>query len=207
MMDTADKLGVLMYWRWLIGHNVLVTLLLCWTVTPGVMMLVAPILESRWLPLSPERQFLSFFPGDLFLGAGLTGLLLLAQRLPVGERWYQATWWHLLVQATTLVVALGITYAESGTYPLRALLSPTKLYHNIVLYAVYGYLIVTTLVAVLAGSRWSVSFAVALAFVLAPVVLVWAPLVARDSTLRPDVGSAKAASAHVADWRPVWRRE
>jgi len=204
---TDDRIGLPFYWAWLTDHGLVVTFLLCVTITPGMMIVIAKVLEDRWLPLGPKKQFLSFFPGDILLGASVGGLLVLAQRLPLEDRWYNSGLWHLFIQVLTIGVAFYLTYLEARdfNYPLEALLSPTKIYHNFLLYAGYGYLAFTTLVAVLAGSEWSWSFVGLLGLVFLPGV-VWLVLVRMDSTLTPHRHGIKAQSAHVHDWRPIWRK-
>jgi len=204
-VDTADRIGLPWYAGWLTDHGLIVTLLWCLFLTPGLMILIAPVLETRWLPLSPRHQFLSFFPGDIFLGLMTAGFLVLAQELPAEHRWYNSELWHGCLQGLTLIVACVLTARESrdGIYPERALVSPTKLYHNILLYAGYGYAIVATLVAVLFGSAWSWTLVLQLGFCLLPGA-VWAVLVARDNTLTRFGAYQKASWAHVQDWTPFW---
>lgn len=206
-LSDADRIGLPFYWAWLTGLNFWWTFFLCLAITLGAMVFVAKVFESRWLPLNPKKQFLSFCPGDVFLSAMTAGLLVLAQRLPAEDRWYTSDLWHFVVQVTTIAVAIYLTYKElkDFAYPLEAIFSPTKFYHNGLLYAGFGYLIVTTLVAVLFGSVWSWSFVGLLALTLLPG-LIWLALVRKDSTLPKHRKSIKAQSAHVPDWRPMWRK-
>lgn len=204
-MTNVDQLGLLGYANWLTGHGFLLTIFLCWLLTPGMMIVIAPLLESRWLPLGRYRQFRSFFPGDLFLGVSTAGLLVLAQTLPPVPRWYNSGVWHWSVQIAAIAVALVLTWSEykAGAYPLRAILSPTKLYHNFLLYGGYGYVALTTLVAVLFGSDWTWSFAGWLVLCLLPL-LWWGYLVIQDNSLSGEQARWKAASAHIEDWTPIW---
>lgn len=151
-MDTADKIGLLPGFDWTAGHSLLVTIIIAWLATPGLMIALGAIGESRWIPLWSERQFRSFFPGDLFLGIAVASLLTMAQSLPDTERWYNATWWHLTVLIGAAIVAGVMTWLERDAYPKRALLSPTKIYHNGVLYVGYGYVGFTTAIAVIFGA-------------------------------------------------------
>lgn len=201
-MEVADKIGLLPGFGWVAGHNLLVTLLICWGLTPFGHLLVGFVGESRLVPISPRYQFLSFFPGDLFLGAMAAGLLVLAQNLPAEQHVYNSTWWHVLVFIGGCAVAVGLTWMEykSGAYPARAILSPTKFYHNGLLYAGYGYIIVTTLVAVLASAR---------SWWLVPVLLpglVWVFFLYKDNTYQPEDAARKARHAHVENWSPLWAR-
>ena len=201
-MSTADKIGLLPGFGWVTDHEFLPTLVICLMITPVGHLVVGLVGESRLVPLSPGMQFLSFFPGDLFLGAMAAGLFVRAQNMPSESRWYNATWWHLLVLIVALLVATGMTYLEwkSGVYPTRAIFSPTKIYHNLLLYGGYGYVITVTLVALAFGSAKK-----AWVLVVLPG-LVWGVLVVKDNSLSAAEASEKAQHAHVEDWRPIWQR-
>lgn len=200
-MDTADRIGLLPGFGWMAGHNFWVTLVICIAITPTGHPVVGMVGESRLVPIAPRWQFLSFFPGDLFLAVSVAGMLSLASSIDTGEHWYNATWWHVLVLACAIAIAILATYGEwkSGVYPTQAIFSPTKLYHNGLLYVGYGYVIFTTLFAILAGGGidWM------LALVLVPA-LIWVGLVIHDSTLRPEQAREKAKYAHVDNWLPIW---
>lgn len=200
-MNVADRIGLLPGFGWIAGHNFWVTLVICIIITPIGHLLVGFIGESRVISISPSRQFLSFFPGDLFLAVMVAGLLVRASDLDTSAHWYNATWWHVLVLLCAVVVAVLATYGEwkSGVYSTQAILSPSKLYHNGLLYGGYGYIIVTTLVAVLFGGGADKM----LALVLLPG-LAWLVLVVLDSTLTPERAKEKAKHAHVSDWEPIW---
>lgn len=209
-MDTADKIGLLPGFGWIAEHNFLVTLIICWSITPGLMFVIAPILESRWLPWTPRTQFLSFLPGDLFMGLMLALLLWFAQRLPGGNHCYNSTWFHLLLIVVTFTVAIVLTKAEYDDpdgYGHRAVLSPTKLYHNIVLYGAYGYVIVATLVAVLI---WLISTASrnqmgVVGLCLVPG-LIWMSLLVLEQRVSEETKQNRLESAHINDWKPIWSR-
>ena len=204
-MSTADKIGLLSGFSWMAGHGILVTVLICWGLTPVGHLVVGLVGESRWVPISPNKQYLSFFPGDLLLGMTAASLLVLAQRLPDTERWYNSTIWHVIVLVGALVVASGLTFMEwkGEFYPHRAIMSPTKLYHNFLLYGGYGYVIVATLIAVVAGGPWSPMYGVWLFLCLVPS-LVWIKFLERDNSLKGSVARSIADHAHIADWQPLW---
>jgi hypothetical protein len=151
-------------------------------------------------PFIPEPSCLSVLAA--------AGLLALANRLPADQRWYNSAWWHVSVLLAAVVIAVLMTRQEAkdGVYSLLAIFSPTKLYHNVLLYAGYGYVIVTTLVAVLFGADWSWSFAGWLGLALLPG-LVWVYLVVKDNSLGSEESKRKADTAHVFNWRPLWRNK
>lgn len=202
-MSVADKLGTFPWLGWLVDFNSFwLTLLVAWQITPGMMMLIAPIFESRWLPLDPSRQFLSFFPGDLFLGLAFAFGVKLAAKLPDKQRWYNAPLWHWLVLVGAFVAASIMTFViERGAYELDQLYSPTKLYHNYVLYVFYGYVILTTLLPALLYAPWDDAEANLLRVgVLAPL-LIWANFVRLDNGPGAE---GKAQHAHIHGWDPIW---
>lgn len=201
-----DPLGLFPYVSWLAGHGFFMSLFLCLLVTPVAMMVIAPLFESRLLPLG-KNQFGSFCPGDLYLSTATAILLTLAGDLPRESHWYNSFWWNLAVQIGALIAAVGLTYGEyrAKDYPRRALLSPTKLYHN-ALYAFYGYVTFTVFVAVLVGSDWNFWFGVkqTAAWYL---LYLWLRRVVRDGGLKktdPETFQRKIAGAHIPDWQPIW---
>jgi len=201
-VTTAEKIGLLNGFGWIVGAGFLGTLLRCYALTPVGHLLVGLVLEGRFVPLLPPKQFSSFFPGDLFLGLSVALLITLAGRIPDGTHWYQSTTWHVIVLVVAFIVATLMTYGEwkSEFYPAGAIFSPTKIYHNYVLYVGYGYVAVTTLVAVVFGSNWSWRFAGTLALCLVPV-LIWGSLVKRDDGMSPEKKQEAARHAHVTDWK------
>lgn len=84
-MNTADKIGLLLGFGWLADHGIFGTLAICMAITPGMMFVLGLVGESRLLPWTANKQFLSFIPGDVFLGFAVAGMLVLAQRLPSGS--------------------------------------------------------------------------------------------------------------------------
>lgn len=213
-MSTADRIGLLPVFGATAGHSWWLTLFICWAVTPLAMIVIAPVFETRFLPLNPRRQFLAFFPGDLFLGAMVTGLLMTAKLLPDRQAWYNAVVTHLLILVCCAIVASALTFLEvrdakpaSATvrqagYSKRAILSPTKLYHNIVLYVGYGYVAVSTMIADAAGGQWGWMI-----IALIPGLIWLGMMQVENRTLanKPDLRLSKAQGAHISDWRPFWR--
>ena len=195
-MNTADKIGLLPGFGWVADHSFWLTVVICLFITPVGHLVVGLVGESRLIPLSSDKQFLSFFPGDLYLGVMAAGLLVAAKDLSSESHWYNQVWWHVLVLAITLLAAVVMTYLEwkSGVYPTRAIFSPSKIYHNFLLYGGYGYVVVVTLVALLFGTpdKWWL-------FCLLPG-LVWMGLVVKDNSLGTTEATKKARHAHVDNW-------
>lgn len=209
-VSTADKIGLLPGFGWLFGdHSFVVTLLICWAISPGMMFVIGIIGESRLIPIAPSRQFMAFFQGDLLVGAMVAGLLVSATQLPSEQRWYNSLWFHLVVFVAMLAIAFWMTWGEyrnaavSG-YGARAMYSPTKIYHNAALIWIYGYVAVSTLVAVLAEARSRGVWA-ALACGLLWLGLMHAENAYIDKYYAGHgLRQAKAAGAHTSDWQPIW---
>ena len=220
-MNTADKLGLLPGFGWLSDHGLGQTVLICLAITPGMMFLLGGIGESRVLPIAADKQFLSFFPGDIFLGGAVAGMLVLAQKLPEGNFWYNERAFHALVLVATSGVAFMITRGEHhdpNGYRHRAVLSPTKLYHNGMLYGLYGYVIVVLVFALVGGLlvRWNWESFGLLVVCLLPMLL-WAAclvleqndafigkFIAHDGQTVAEVKAERVTSAHTTEWRPIW---
>lgn len=203
-MSAADKIGLLWGFGWLAGHGFLGTLLCCWLITPIGHWLVGVVLENRWVPMGVRNQFPSFSIGDWFLGLSAALFLVRAQHLPsAGVPWYTMWYWHVLVLITTLVGAFFITRGEAheGRFPARAIWSPTKIYHNFVLYGLFGYVMVVMVVANVVGDfSWSL---------VGPTLplLVWLGIVLweqRAHRRNPQLFARRALGAHSATWQPFW---
>jgi hypothetical protein len=177
-----------------------------WLLTPGLMIIIARIFESRWLPLMSDKQFRGFFPGDLFLGVMFAFLLAYATQLPEEGGWY--TSWTIFGRIVVLLVSVGIAYGltngelKSESYTKAQIYSPTKLYHNGVLYVGYVYIMVSTLIHVLIGApSWWLLLVVVPGFIwMFCNVLDGRPRFSGDEPMK-----RKAATAHIADWKPIWR--
>jgi hypothetical protein len=177
-----------------------ISLGVAWLLTPGLMIIIARVFESRWLPLVSAKQFRGFFPGDLFLGIMFAFLLAYATQLSEVDSWY--TPWTIYGRIVVLLGSIGVAYwltdgeLKSGGYTKEQVYSPTKLYHNGVLYVGYGYIMVSTLIHALVGapSWW-------LLLVVLPG-LAWAFCNWLDGRPRyegDDPMKRKGATAHIAD--------
>jgi hypothetical protein len=206
-MSTSDKIGLLPGFGWIVDHpwlpshlakfNLLVTLLLCLLIAPIGVWLVQIVFEWTVPSLKPEDNYKSFLYGDPMLALMLAIVLhLSAKRLPAEPRIYNSVAWHASWLVLMLTVALVLTWIDyrSGQFTLSELLSASKLYHNIVLYGLYGYVIVVTLIAYVWGNAWRdfdiwsvMGFAAAVCW-----GIWWGVLVAQDSSLSKAIAPAPA---------------
>ncbi|MBH1956423.1 hypothetical protein I8H84_02475 [Candidatus Saccharibacteria bacterium] len=209
-MPVSEKIGLLPGFGWVVDQHwfgdswwshLLSTLLVCWLLTPVGHIVFAYITQKIVIPIDKRRQWQSFFPGDLYLG-GAVALLVLASDSG-SERdgaWWQSTGWHGFVIVCTMSVAIAMTLVvDRPMMPLSALLSPSKLYHNFLLYGGYGYVVVTTLIAALAGGGglWLIAGALVLS---SP----WAYYVLKDSSADEEATRLKQSTAHPATYWLFW---
>ena len=166
---------------------------------------IAPLLESRWLPFNLRRQFATFVVGDVLLALSAALMTISNQS---GEFKRIPAWIMLSVLAITIAVSIVITKGEytaatrgdEFAYEPRAVISPTKLYHNIVLYAGYAFVLVMLLIEmILQGAGLS---KVLLALIPA---IGWAiTLVLEEKLTSDDVRRSRARNAHIASWSYLW---
>jgi hypothetical protein len=214
-VTTADKIGLLPGFGWMAPNGsepwyvqFLKTLLICWLITPYGHLLVGLIGEGRLIPVDSGRQFQSFWPGDYFLGAAVAALLVTAMRLPAENHFYNAWWWHAIILALTFGFAFKATYDEwaNGNYPFWAIMGPSKWFHNGALYGLYGYVALSTFLAILFSliffaRSWLTAVLLVVALLCAAPWVRW---VIKDSTLgskNPEAVARKAQHAHVPDWK------
>ncbi len=116
----------------------------------------------------------------------------------------------MVVIVVTFIVAIVLTkgeYDDPNGYGHKAVLSPTKLYHNIVLYGAYGYVIVVTLIAVvawmIASASWNLSGMLVVCLIPG---MIWACLLAVDQNASEETKESRLRNAHVTEWKPIWSR-
>lgn len=202
-MTVADRIGLLPGFGWIAGHPFWVTVLICWAITPGMMIVIGIVGESRLIPLTPDKQFLGFFPGDLFLGVGVAAALQAAARLPAEAAWWNQRWLHLVAVLLATIFAAGmiVTEVTSGKHPIRETLSPVGLYHGVALYGGYGYVIGVVAIATIAGSDWSDTAVQGWTAVAVTSAVAFIGFVLADGLREFD-----SSQTYTEDWKPIWRR-
>ena len=118
-------------------HGPWIAGLCAFVVTPGALIVIAKVLERRWL--LPREQFAAVAYGDplLAVAAGL-GVWLTGPRTPHGLTGPAA---GVVAVAVTLVFGLAQWRDElrRGYYTRAQAVAPTKIWHQLVVYPVLGY--------------------------------------------------------------------
>jgi hypothetical protein len=156
-MSISDQLAVL--WQPVFGlawdHGPIVAFFTAFAASWGMMNLLAIVLERRIL--LPSQQYASFYKGDVWgLSVMVAALNAMARFLPRGgTAWYQATWWHALWLIIGFLVGMGYLVMEykRGAYSLAQIFSPTKIYHNPVLFPIMFYWLIANGVPIMLYSR------------------------------------------------------
>ena len=171
-------------------------------VTPIGMILVGIVLESRIVPLW-RNQSKAFIPGDIGLGVMLATGWYLYPQIPAGNFWGSAIMPLIGLWVGVLTCYLMRTkFDGENNYPRLALRSPTKRYHDFVLYIGYLAAIITICVpAILFGTTWNGNFEVKMVGFIG--FGVWLAGMAQDAT-DPDM-SSKSEKMHVVDYQPLRR--
>jgi hypothetical protein len=156
--DTPSNLGTIRGFRWMVNNP-------RWSPWwPALIMLIVPELfaiglEGRFA--NPMKQYLGVFPGDAFLSFAVgTGVWLAINHLPHYDhkRWYQGWQWHAWCMATGLAFAGSVfngelqnmlhRYLPSAAYTKAQFISPTNLFHYLIV-VVMVYLLWTVVLPAL----------------------------------------------------------
>ncbi len=118
-------------------HGPWVAGLCAFGVTPGALIVIARLLERRWL--LPREQFAAVAYGDPLLAVALgVGVWLTGARVPHGLTGPAAG-----VAAMVLTLAFGLAQwrdeLRRGYYTRAQAVAPTKIWHQVVVYPVMGY--------------------------------------------------------------------
>lgn len=198
--------GLLVAFDWLIDGPWWLVFLKCALFTPLALIIIAPILESRWLPLHWRRQFLTFTIGDIALAVFVATIVSYIRESSFMQI---DLWLHLAVLASCLFVAWFMTHGEwksalagaEAAYAPRAVRSPTKLYHNYALYGGYAYVMAMLFAEVVLQGRF-LSWSTTLVFL---PFLIWLAILLLEGILTSkEVAVSRAHNAHVRDWQPLW---
>jgi len=118
-------------------HGPWIAGLCVFAVTPGILVIIARVLERRWLV--PREQFTAVVYGDPLLAVAVgLGTWLIGSRTPRGLT-------GPAIGAAVAVIMLGFGLAQwrgelrRGYYTRAQAAAPTKIWHQLVVYPVPGY--------------------------------------------------------------------
>ena len=154
-----------------LAHGPLVAFAAAFALSPGIPAVLALVLERRLL--RPRTEFVAFIYGDPLLAlAAALGVGLCGSRPPdeVASLVSGRPAW--LVILAWLGFGLGQWYMEvrAGKYTWAQALAPTKIWHQIVIYPVLGYVVTAAVVAGMASPHGVAAKALMTACVLTWVV-------------------------------------
>ena len=143
-MSNADKLGLpshIPFVSWMVESR-LHAFLGSAFLTLAMLYAIALVFEKRLAPIW-RNVFFSFVVGDLFLGMSLANGAFLATTLKAETgRWYQSVFYDFVCLALGICVFLGGHFVVDGdNYEKKQLRSPSKLYHDVVLFIGYAWLL------------------------------------------------------------------
>lgn len=183
----------------------LIMLLVFWVFWPGMMHIVALILESRKVYLG-KGQSVMFKYGDWCLGIGTIVLIGIHSKCPVGYGWVYKTGYIIAVFAFFFVIMKVFRYFDVRRYPERSKHSPTKIAHD-----VSGYWICASCVLGLGIPELVWCFSSMERFEAAPVewciflacAIFFGMMTIYDATHLP--GEKELRLMHPDDWKPIWK--
>ena len=178
-------------------------LLLAWVFTPLGMIAVGVIFESRVVPLW-RNQAKSFMPGEAALGVVFAAGCYLSPQVAKDSIWASAK-----VPIAGLFIGFVVCYLMrtkfdgENNYSRAALDSPTKRYHDYVMYVIYlAGMVAICVPAILTATSWTGSNLDIKLFALA-FFTVWIAGLLRDGT-DPKMRE-KSKKMHVTIYRPIWK--
>lgn len=211
-MTVAERIGLPSFLGWLVEHPTL-TFFYALMITPGMVWLMAVVFESRVVGKHfrvIKDAFAAFMPGEVYLALCLYFFTLACGDLPDSRSWYSNRWYHISVFTAWVVVGLLLREFKEKRmlgYTKSQLWSPSKVYHDFVLYMGYGYLLTVVATAALFGADYGVNtqtFHVCFG-VAAFALWVWGMLCdGRTYTHNRAEFNRLVSMAH-GRWNPIWR--
>jgi hypothetical protein len=121
-----------------------------------MMNIIAAVLEHRTLLLDPGGEYKAFYYGDLICLPALAVAIWYFGRDMPRPNLSERTWWHWasLLAGVGLGLYIHLTEAANHVYTRSQDFSPTKMYHDFVVFPCYTYLLASAGVPVLMKTSW-----------------------------------------------------
>jgi hypothetical protein len=181
-------------------HGDMFALLASLVVALGAMLLLGLVLERRWL--RPREMSLAFTIGDPALAVAIaSGVQIMGPHQPcgaIGPRWQTAA------AVAWLIFGLWQWHQEvaSKIYTRRQALSPTKIWHQLIIYPVLGTWSLVAIVGGLLNARRDPSAAAVMVVCLA----IWIGIYVHDIR-HPRLGHPPYDWAHLRPDPQPWDRD
>jgi hypothetical protein len=116
-----------------------------------MMNIIAAVLEHRTLLLDPGGEYKAFYYGDLICLPALAVAIWYFGRDMPRPNLSERTWWHWasLLAGVGLGLYIHLTEAANHVYTRSQDFSPTKLYHDFVVFPCYTYILASAGIPVL----------------------------------------------------------
>lgn len=208
-MSNAEQIGLPFFIGWLVNGGPLVALVAAWFITPVMLYLVKWVFESK-VPFRHYHPwydaFRGFMPGDLFLGVVFALSVQLTAGLDSDQHWYNSGVWHVVVLIGAVIGGLLARKFLDGppVYNRRQMRSPSKLYHDIVLYMGFGYLLFTVGMSALVGTDWD-GTTLYLKIGMITTFVAWIVCLISDATAPLHQRQRWGEKSHPSRWRRIWR--
>jgi hypothetical protein len=178
-------------------HGALITLLAALIVATGIMLVLGRVLERRWL--RPSDMALAFTVGDPALAVAIAiGVHTMGPRQPCGVIGPAG---QFAASGAWLIFGLWQWRAEiaAGIYTRGQALSPTKIWHQVVIYPLLG---AWTLVGVV-GGLMDVARNPGASAAIIIFLVIWAGTLVHN-TRHPRLGHPPYDWTHLRPFPPPW---
>lgn len=174
---------------------------------PYAMYLVAFVFESRKPGRGPndvpvwKDQSRAFLPGDFGLTLAVTSIIHINGQRP---EWSQQLWWNFASMSLAFFVfwmGVRVLYSK-GDYTPEQWRSPSKLWHDIVMFFMFTWFVAFYILPKLLVS-YSLPQNPLLIALVAIGMLVWVAGCIYDAVVK----QVPNARQHPSEWKPIWKKE
>jgi hypothetical protein len=165
----AERIGALPFWGWIVNLPPWVAFIVMLIISPvAIKFIIRPLIEGRILRRSDE--FMAFQMDIMFAPTLACGLVLVRH---MDDRVYFGTgWFDYLAIVIGLGIGVGHFIQERTQYSLKALISPSKVYHEL-LFTFVGYLLVKVCAIGFIYAPWTYEL-VGTRVIMLAAIIAWA---------------------------------